>query len=73
MPAWVQSLKGKQLKLGVGVISDFMNNLKKVREKNKPTCTCLQKTLVCPDVNLMLEKFKLKEQIDNLSLFITKN
>lgn len=54
MPAWVQSLKSKQLKLRVRVISDFMNNLKKVRETNKATCTCLQKTLVCPDVNLML-------------------
>lgn len=47
MPAWVQSLKSKQLKLGVRVISDFMNNLKKVREKNKATCILAYRKLLC--------------------------
>lgn len=54
MPAWVQSLKSKQLKLRVRVVSDFMNNLQEVKEKNKATCTCPQETPVYPDVNLVL-------------------
>lgn len=52
-----------------------MNNLQEVREKNKATCASTKKSLVCPDLNLALQKLKMREHADTFpdgSLLITK-
>lgn len=52
-----------------------MNNLQEVREKNKATCASTKKSLVCPDLNLVLQKLKMREQADTFpdgSLLMTK-